>query len=131
MTTNRVVTAPTAHIQYKGTHICMDIRCECGEHTHFDGDFAYSIECGKCGMKYDMPSIVALEPYSDFHDVKITDVDPEPGPPRATAWPPPIKVDPAAFGVGNPSDPCPVCGAVGIDSCSTISGRDHKKRWNR
>jgi len=25
--------------------------------------------------------------------------------------------------------PCPVCGAVGNQACSTVTERDHKRRW--
>ena len=36
-------------IQWKGTDVCMDIRCECGELHHFDGDFGYilGLPCGR------------------------------------------------------------------------------------
>lgn len=44
-----------AFIQYKGTDICMDFYCECGKHLHFDGYFAYFIQCGYCGETYEMP----------------------------------------------------------------------------
>lgn len=41
-----------AWIQWKGTNVCLDLRCECGELTHLDCDFAYLIKCGKCGAVY-------------------------------------------------------------------------------
>ena len=35
---------PMTFIQWKGTDLCMDFYCpECGDHSHFDGEFAYSI----------------------------------------------------------------------------------------
>lgn len=36
---------PTPHgwIQWKGTDVCMDFHCECGEANHYDGYFAYQI----------------------------------------------------------------------------------------
>lgn len=43
---------PHGWIQWKGTSVCMDIRCACGELTHIDADFAYLIQCGKCKRVY-------------------------------------------------------------------------------
>ena len=43
---------PHGWIQWKGTGVCMDIHCECGELTHIDADFAYYVKCGKCGRIY-------------------------------------------------------------------------------
>lgn len=41
-------------IQWKGTKICMDFLCQCGERSHGDGEFAYNVECGACGAFYEM-----------------------------------------------------------------------------
>lgn len=38
--------------QWKGTDLCMDLRCGCGELAHLDADFAYSVECGACRRVY-------------------------------------------------------------------------------
>ena len=46
------VDEPHAWLQWKGTDACLDFYCECGEHTHFDGMFAYHLQCGKCGSVY-------------------------------------------------------------------------------
>jgi hypothetical protein len=43
---------PHAWIQWKGTDVCMDVYCECGSHSHIDGDFAYFIKCNNCGAIY-------------------------------------------------------------------------------
>lgn len=43
---------PYGWIQWKGTDVCMDIHCECGELFHIDGDFAYAVECPYCGTMY-------------------------------------------------------------------------------
>ena len=43
---------PFGWVQWKGTDVCLDIHCECGELTHFDGDFCYHIACGKCGKVF-------------------------------------------------------------------------------
>jgi len=40
---DRLVRAgPHAWIQWKGTDVCMDVRCSCGNHGHVDADFAFS-----------------------------------------------------------------------------------------
>lgn len=43
---------PHGWIQWKGTGVCMDVYCKCGEHTHVDDEFVYHIKCGKCGTVY-------------------------------------------------------------------------------
>lgn len=66
---------PYAHIQYKGTDICMDFRCACAIEDgddgfgHFDGYSAYSIKCSNCGRLYEMPTTIELTPVdSASHD---------------------------------------------------------------
>jgi len=63
---------PHGWIQHKGTDLCMDVRCTCGELTHIDGDFVYFLRCGKCGAKYAVGQVVALIPLSDK---QITEVE--------------------------------------------------------
>jgi len=50
---------PHGWIQWKGTDVCMDIYCpHCGEHTHLDADFAYTVRCGACkGLMIPSPYI--------------------------------------------------------------------------
>src|SRR4051812_32382694 len=45
-------------IQWKGTDVCFDFRCECGYDGHFDGYFAYAIQCRRCKAVYEMPAHV-------------------------------------------------------------------------
>ena len=45
-------TGPHGWIQWKGTNVCMDVHCACGEMTHVDDDFVYHIKCSKCGRVY-------------------------------------------------------------------------------
>lgn len=47
---------PSAFIQWKGTDLCMDFDCICGANCHFDGIFAYVVECPHCNRQYQMPS---------------------------------------------------------------------------
>jgi hypothetical protein len=47
-------------VQYKGTNICLDFTCgECGSGGHFDGYFAYALECGVCNQVWVMPDTFA------------------------------------------------------------------------
>jgi len=47
--------APWVFLQWKGTDACFDFHCKCGAHCHFDGDFAYYVECPHCNRIYEMP----------------------------------------------------------------------------
>ena len=49
---------PYAFIQWKGTDLCMDFHCECGAHCHFDGMFAYTVQCPHCSTVWEMPQTV-------------------------------------------------------------------------
>lgn len=46
------VEGPHGSIQWKGTEVCMDVRCACGYHSHIDGEFLYYIQCPNCGQVY-------------------------------------------------------------------------------
>jgi len=46
-----------AFIQWKGTDVCMDVQCVCGDYCHFDGAFAYVVEC-PCGRRWEMPHYI-------------------------------------------------------------------------
>lgn len=46
-------------IQWKGTDVCLDFYCECGAHGHLDSDFAYYVECPKCGARYELGTEVS------------------------------------------------------------------------
>ena len=43
---------PHGWVQWKGTDVCVDIHCECGEMSHFDGSFMYVVQCPYCNRKY-------------------------------------------------------------------------------
>jgi len=49
---------PHCFIQWKGTDVCMDFQCECGQHYHIDAEFCYAIKCVKCEAVWEMPSYV-------------------------------------------------------------------------
>ena len=43
---------PHGWIQWKGTSVCMDVICVCGEMSHIDDDFVYHVKCPHCGRVY-------------------------------------------------------------------------------
>jgi len=54
--------APYAFIQWKGTNVCADVHCVCGNSAHFDVDFFYAVKCAACGAVYDVEPFVRLVP---------------------------------------------------------------------
>lgn len=77
---NKIIKAsPYAWIQFKGSDLCMDVHCKCGEHTHIDGDFIYFVKCGKCGTVYELNGHIELiertDPIEDARVTEITDTD--------------------------------------------------------
>lgn len=68
-----------AFIQWKGTDVCLDFRCECGAIGHFDGFFAYQLRCGACSRVWDMPHTVGLVPQQRFEYECIQDVEMDDG----------------------------------------------------
>jgi len=48
---------PHGWAQWKGTELCMDLHCPCGESSHVDGHFAYHVRCPGC------EAVWALNPY--------------------------------------------------------------------
>jgi hypothetical protein len=60
-------------IQWKGTNVCLDFVCACGNAGHFDGDFAYVLQCAKCGTEWEMP--VQIYPRrSERNDIQAREV---------------------------------------------------------
>lgn len=55
-------TGPHAWIQYKGTSICVDIRCSCGSLSHYDGEFCYAVQCPGCKAVWALEQTVRLVP---------------------------------------------------------------------
>lgn len=53
---------PHGWIQWKGTEVCMDVYCLCGQHSHIDSDFTYHIKCPKCGQVYECDGNINLIP---------------------------------------------------------------------
>jgi len=63
---------PHGWIQWKGTDVCMDVYCICGEHSHVDGDFYYDLQCPSCKRIYCTNGhIEFIELQIDTDDVKV------------------------------------------------------------
>ncbi|WVX88162.1 hypothetical protein SEA_LITNINMCQUEEN_106 [Gordonia phage LitninMcQueen] len=57
-------------IQYKGTDICLDFRCECGAECHFDGYNANAMKCPRCKTVWLLPSVLPLIKADDLDEDK-------------------------------------------------------------
>lgn len=53
-------------VQWKGTAVCMDFRCKCSHHMHFDCEFLYFVRCSACKTDFILGS-----------QVKVIEVPPE------------------------------------------------------
>ena len=60
---------PHIWVQWKGTDVCCDIYCKCGAHLHFDGDFLYHFQCGRCKQVWESGTHVKIYPVNEA-DVK-------------------------------------------------------------
>ena len=54
--------AAEGRIQWKGTSVCMDITCSCGEYVHADAECFYYFQCRRCGQGYAVGQTVKLIP---------------------------------------------------------------------
>ena len=59
---------PDTFIQWKGTDVCVDIYCTCGEQCHFDGMFMYYVRCPHCQAAYQVGSRVSLTRLSEAEE---------------------------------------------------------------
>lgn len=71
-------------LQWKGIDACFDFWCECGANAHYDGYFAYCIQCSECGAKYVMPFTLyplKIDEAWQYHDpiVLYPDIEDENG----------------------------------------------------
>ena len=57
---------PYGWIQWKGTDVCMDVHCVCGNSGHIDADFAYYVKCPVCGRYYEVSGYVKLYEHKDL-----------------------------------------------------------------
>jgi hypothetical protein len=68
---------PSVFLQWKGTDVCFDFYCKCGAHCHFDGYFAYVVQCPHCLQAWEMPcKLFPREaPDADVHEAKVMEPD--------------------------------------------------------
>ena len=52
------------HIQWKGTDLCADVHCACGEMSHVDAESCYIIQCGYCKRYWSLSTEVILNEVS-------------------------------------------------------------------
>jgi hypothetical protein len=69
---------PMGWIQWKGTDVCMDVHCECGQLTHIDRDFLYFVRCGACGKAYMVSGFVKFIPLTPEEVNAAEDINPIP-----------------------------------------------------
>lgn len=59
---------PRNFIQWKGTQVCLDFHCTCGNSPHIDDEFVYAIRCGNCGKVWSMGTEVQVTELTDTKD---------------------------------------------------------------
>jgi len=65
------------NVQWKGTDVCLDFNCPCGQFSHIDGfTFSY-IKCFACGQNYKLASEIPFEAVDESETVGggLIDVD--------------------------------------------------------
>ena len=63
-------------IQWKGTEVCLDFTCACGQSGHLDGGFAYYVQCPSCEATYQMGTqVIAKRVVGDLNvPAKVLDI---------------------------------------------------------
>ncbi|MDL5351182.1 hypothetical protein [Microbacterium sp. zg-YB36] len=70
---------PHIWVQWKATTACFDFWCECvsedsqGDFGHGDVDYAYAVQCARCGRRYDLPQTLPLLPFSGKFEAAVVD----------------------------------------------------------
>lgn len=62
---------PHGYIQWRGTDVCMDVHCKCGEISHIDSDFCYYVECPACHTIYSCNGNIELIEIDDEEDLGV------------------------------------------------------------
>lgn len=68
-------TTPRCFIQWKGTDVCVDLYCTCGQSHHFDGYFLYAWKCPTCGKCWEMGTEVRMRETADDAPCLQTEFD--------------------------------------------------------
>lgn len=56
------------YIQWKGTDVCMDFHCMCGNSIHLDDYFVYSVKCLTCNKVWKLGTEVRVTELTDTSD---------------------------------------------------------------
>ncbi len=56
---------PHTFVQHKGTEMCADHYCACGEQFHIDCDFQYYVKCKACGQHYELGYLLPMRAVSE------------------------------------------------------------------
>lgn len=64
---------PHLWIQWKGTDVCADIYCDCGQQCHFDGDFLYFFKCPHCGQRWEVGTHITIYKVKEDDERKLED----------------------------------------------------------
>lgn len=65
----RSLPRPCAFVQWKGTDVCMDVYCPCGDQFHIDADFTYAVQCPHCERVLEMSAMI------EAREIKAEDWD--------------------------------------------------------
>lgn len=57
---------PSNFIQWKGTDVCIDLICSCGQQVHYDGYFLYAWKCAACKRIWEMAAAVGMRENPDY-----------------------------------------------------------------
>ena len=68
---------PHGWIQWKGTDVCMDVHCSCGEISHVDRDFVYFLRCPHCRKVWEVGTHIMLhDPIAEFIEDYVVEAEP-------------------------------------------------------
>lgn len=69
--------AGSTFLQWKGTDVCMDVVCLCGDQFHVDSYFAHAVRCPHCGKVMQFGTQVAVrEAPSDWDGEVVATAQP-------------------------------------------------------
>jgi hypothetical protein len=50
---------PTATINWKDSLACIGLTCTCGYRSHADGWFSFAMQCPRCGVVWELPTVLS------------------------------------------------------------------------
>lgn len=61
---------PRSFVQWKGTDLCMDFTCVCGQGGHIDDDFVYFLRCPSCARVYELAPVVSVREIPTYEGIE-------------------------------------------------------------